>query len=144
MRKDKRHMIPKELHIKQTPAHQKEMVEAFLEGKAFKIITHSVGGKDKKEQAELGYLSEKGKIEGKAVETRVYKLFCQYRGQQPLFDKIRDRTNAPWTNREMRMIKIALSKEMELSYISRLCGRSVEEIQNKLDRINGKKEHSLF
>ncbi len=131
MKKDNRHAILKKQQLKMTPYNQKCLVRDYLDGMPLDKITGGAGGEIRKDQ----------KIKGKAVETEVYKLFVggfkcrgKWRKKEPLFDKMFNRTGHPYHHdkRERRMIILTTEHKREISMVSRLTGRTEEEIREFL------------
>lgn len=130
-KQDKRHGIDPELQIKYTPESEKLMVEMYLEDKGLITITKAIGGILKREQGDGGK-------EGRAVETRVYKLWRRYNGQDPLFKKLKKRHNEVWTRREVKLLEVAVKYKRKAKDIAILSGRTPKEIQEKIDILTGK------
>jgi hypothetical protein len=105
----------------------------YLDGRGLNTITKAIGQETKREQ---GIYNQK---EGKAVETKVYKLWRGYRGEKPLFTSIGDRSKAPWNERELRLLKTAIKYKRKVKDISILSGRPEEQIQTKINELTNYK-----
>jgi len=146
-KKKKNHPIPKEEQILQTAANQMYMVECFLNGKAFNIITKGVGQKTKRERG-------KHKKEGRAVEAKVFKLFAGktwfseegiYRLEIPKFAQMHDRTGKrPLHRNEVRCFKQAIKYKLPIHRIHQLTGRDEEDINSVINEILGRNKNTLF
>lgn len=84
---DKRHCIPKKLQYPWTAKGEILLIILWFEGKSIKSINKALGVISQKEQG------KHFNLEGKAIETRVYKLLIHYplpdgRPQYPLYDKM--------------------------------------------------------
>lgn len=137
--KNKSHPIPKEQQIKQTAYNQKCMVQDFIEGKSYNVITRRTGAKTKRD------LGLHGQMEGRAVERKVCRLFKgkvwirgKYHEELIKFDKLPNRMGQPFHKNEIRCLKIGIKWERDISTLSRLTGRDKKEIQKMIDKRNGK------
>ena len=137
MKKDRRRPIAKELQVLQTPAHQKYMMEAYLDGVAINTISRQLGIKTKREQR----LHEK---EGSAVRTKVYKLVRGYKGLHPLYSKLMDRTGVSVRKREIALIKVSMKYKKSISYISWWCGWSEKDVKRIVNKLRGGSKPKLF
>ncbi len=148
------HPIPKRQQILQTPANHIYMVFSFLEGKPFNDITVGLGGLTKRQWRENGVdIREIKVMEGRAVERKVYRLFkgkVKQRGkfvkQLPLFDRLPFVRTGPLGRNEIRCFKIAIKWKRSIGIISRLTGRSEDDVKRiiNLPRFSNRKKKTLF
>ncbi len=137
---DKRHCIPKRHQLKLTPESQLCLVFEYLEGRGLINIQERAGGQRKKEQA-----GESPSLEGKAVETEVYKLFCGgsivrniWLEKIHMFTRLPDRTGHSYHIRELRMIQAGLLHNRSITILSQLTGRDEDRLQKKINSFRKK------
>lgn len=125
-------------------AAQKTAIEMYFDGKAFNPVTHIVGGKTHRDRG--SHIKEGG-----AVELKVTKLLKFYRYEEPLFDRISNRSGKLFNKRENRNLRIAIKSKYMLNtyknpydYITRVFGRPEEELKNQINKLLGKNKPSIF
>lgn len=123
--------------IEQTAANQKFMVEEWLNGRYWDPITK-------------GLAQSRKKID--AIRVKVTKLLKYYRFEEPLFNKLSDRSSCPFTRRENNQLVLAFTISPYIKkafknpfdYMGKVFGRPEEQLREQLDKLLGKNKKSLF
>ena len=145
----KRTPTKKENQIKWDGAAQQIGIEMYFDGKAFNDITHRVGGETHRDRERKEGASTI--LEGGGVELKITKLLKFYRYEEPLFDKIHSRSGKLFNKRENKNLLIAIKSKYILNkysnpydYLTRVFGRSEEELNNQVNKLLGRNKPSLF
>jgi len=142
-KENRSHPIPKNQQMNWTPSNQLLATYLFLEGKSYNKITGVLNALTKRELRKRGVkLNEIRTMEGRAIERKVCRLFKGFVNIKdkrliclPSFDSLPNRTGRPLHKNERRCFGIAIKWKRSLNIISRLTGRSIEEVRKERRKI---------